>query len=72
MQGGFPKLENERYLQFLSKYCKKNNIIFFLDEIITGIRVNCSSVQNTLKLNSSISKFGKVMGGGAPLGVIGI
>ena len=43
-----------------------------LDEIITGVRINCSSIQNMYKLKSDISTFGKVAGGGMPIGIIGI
>ena len=50
------------YLSSLSNYCKKNNIILILDEIITGLRTNCSSVQNKYNLHSDISTFGKAFG----------
>jgi glutamate-1-semialdehyde 2,1-aminomutase len=43
-----------------------------LDEIITGVRINCSNIQNIYKLKSDISTFGKVAGGGMPIGIIGI
>ena len=43
-----------------------------LDEIITGVRINCSSIQRIYKLNTDISTFGKVAGGGMPIGIIGI
>ena len=51
---------------------KKNKIILFFDEILTGIRVNCSSVQNILKIKPDISTFGKIIGGGMPIGIIGL
>jgi|TARA_B100000929_G_scaffold287174_1_gene273425 glutamate-1-semialdehyde 2,1-aminomutase len=72
IQGGFPTPEGIKYLKFLNNYCKKNKIILFFDEILTGIRVNCSSVQNTFKIRSEISTFGKIIGGGMPIGIIGI
>jgi len=72
IQGGFPSKSGINYLKSLNNYCKKNKIILFFDEILTGVRVNCSSVQNILKINSDISTFGKIIGGGMPIGVIGI
>ena len=72
IQGGFPTNEGYDYLRFLNDYCKKNNLIFFIDEVLTGIRTNCSSVQQTYNLKSDLSTFGKIIGGGFPIGIIGI
>ena len=72
IQGGLPTTENIKYIKFLEDYSKKNNIIFYLDEIITGLRDKGSSFQNNYKISSDISVFGKSFGGGFPLGIIGI
>lgn len=72
IQGGFPTPNGIQYLKFLNNYCKKNKIILLFDEILSGIRVNCSSVQNIFKIKSEISTFGKIIGGGMPIGIIGI
>ena len=71
IQGCLP-MNTEKYLKFLSDYSKKNNITLIFDEIITGIRFDCSSVQNIFKLNPSISTFGKCLGGGFPIGIIAL
>ncbi len=72
IQGCLPTDENLEYLKFLSSFCKKNKILLILDEIITGLRLKCSSVQKEFKLTSDISTYGKVLGGGLPIGVIAI
>lgn len=72
IQGCLPSVDGKEYIKFLSRYCKKNNILLMLDEIITGVRINCSSIQRIYKLNTDISTFGKVAGGGMPIGIIGI
>jgi len=72
IQGSLPTDKNIHYVKFLENYCKKNNILFFLDEMITGLRVDGSSFQNYFKIKSDISVFGKSFGGGFPLGIIGI
>ena len=72
IQGCLPSSDNIQYLKLLSNYCKKQNIILILDEIITGLRTNCSSVQNNYNLHSDISTFGKVFGNTLPIGFIGI
>jgi len=72
IQGCLPTDKNMVYLSLLNEYCKKRKIILILDEIITGLRTDCSSVQNKYNLNSDISTFGKVFGNGLPIGFIGI
>ena len=72
IQGSLPTDENIQYVKFLEKYCKQNKILFFLDEMITGLRTNGTSFQNFYKIKSDISVFGKSFGGGFPIGIIGI
>ena len=72
IQGCLPTDENLEYLKSLSSFCKKNKILLILDEIITGLRIKCSSVKKEFKLTSDISTYGKVLGGGLPIGVIAI
>ena len=72
VQGGLPTSEGVEYLKFLKKFCNINNIILSFDEILTGIRVGCSSVQNIFNIKTDISTFGKVIGGGMPIGIIGL
>ena len=71
IQGCLP-IEAKKYLKFIDDYCKKNKLILIFDEMITGLRYNCSSVQDQYNLNPSISTFGKCFGGGLPIGIIGI
>ena len=40
--------------------------------MITGLRYNGASAQKVMKLDPSISTFGKCFGGGLPLGIIAI
>jgi glutamate-1-semialdehyde 2,1-aminomutase len=72
IQGCLPSYDGIKYLKLLNNYCKKKNIILILDEIISGLRTNCSSVQNEYNLSSDISTFGKVFGNSLPIGFIGI
>lgn len=72
IQGSLPTDNNVNYIRFLESYCKKNNIIFFLDEMITGLRIDGSSFQNYFNVKSDISIFGKSFGGGFPLGIVAI
>lgn len=72
IQGCLPSYNNKVFLKLLSNYCKKKKIILILDEIISGLRTNCKSVQCIYKLHSDISTFGKVFGNSLPIGFIGI
>ena len=72
IQGSLPYESIKKYLKFLEVYCKKNNIILIFDEMITGLRTDCSSVQNYFKVKPDISTFGKCFGGGLPIGIISI
>ena len=71
VQGCLPILA-KNYLNFLSNFCQKSKIILIFDEMITGLRLNGKSVQENLNLKPSISTFGKCLGGGLPIGIIGI
>lgn len=71
IQGCLP-FNAKKYLKFLSDYCYKHNITLIFDEMITGLRCNGSSIQDQLSLKPSISTFGKCLGGGMPIGIIGV
>ncbi len=72
IQGSFPNYKIKKYLKFLSYYSKKNNITLIFDEMITGIRTDCSSIQKYFGINAEISTFGKCFGAGLPIGIISI
>lgn len=71
VQGCLPQ-NAKKYLRFLDQYSRKNNIILIFDEMISGLRFDGSCVQDNLKLNPSITTFGKCLGGGLPIGIIAI
>tara|TARA_Y100000768_G_scaffold113266_1_gene83455 strand:+ start:11537 stop:12766 length:1230 start_codon:yes stop_codon:yes gene_type:complete len=72
IQASLPNKNVKKYLKFLQNFSKKNNLILIFDELITGLRTDCSSVQSIFKIKPSISTFGKCFGGGMPIGIIGI
>ena len=72
IQGSLPYENIKKYLKFLEIFCKKNNIILIFDEMITGLRTDCSSVQTYFKIKPDLSTFGKCFGGGLPIGIISI
>ena len=72
IQACLPLDNVENYLKFLERFCKKNNSTLIFDEIITGIRIRPGSIQRKYKINADITTVGKILGGGLPIGVIGI
>ena len=72
IQGCLPDKNSIKYIQFLFNYAKKNKILIIFDEMITGLRINGTSLQNYLKLVPDLTIFGKGFGGGLPLGIIAV
>lgn len=72
IQACLPSENYKKYLKFLYNYSKKNNLLLFFDEMITGLRTEGRTVQDLYNIKPDISTFGKCYGGGIPLGFIGI
>ena len=51
VQGCLPLRNIKKYLKFLKEFSEKNKCILIFDEMVTGLRVNCNSVQSYFKIN---------------------
>jgi glutamate-1-semialdehyde 2,1-aminomutase len=58
----------EGFLQGLRQLCDDNDILLVFDEVMTGFRLARGGVQELLGVNADIVTFGKVIGGGLPVG----
>jgi len=58
----------EGFLEALRKICDENSILLIFDEVMTGFRMARGGVQELLNVNADIITFGKVIGGGLPVG----
>jgi len=56
------------FLEGLRKLCDDNNILLIFDEVMTGFRLAKGGVQELFNVNADIVTFGKVIGGGLPVG----
>lgn len=56
------------FLQALRMLCDTNNILLIFDEVMTGFRLAKGGVQELFNVNADIVCFGKVIGGGLPVG----
>ncbi|MGN6540480.1 MAG: glutamate-1-semialdehyde 2,1-aminomutase [Ginsengibacter sp.] len=59
------------FLEGLRKICDEQNIIFILDEVMTGFRLAAGGAQEKLNINADLVTYGKVIGGGLPVGAFG-
>ena len=58
----------EGFLETLRQICNENNIVLIFDEVMTGFRMARGGVQELLNVKADIVTFGKVIGGGLPVG----
>jgi glutamate-1-semialdehyde 2,1-aminomutase len=58
----------EGFLEALRQMCNDNNILLIFDEVMTGFRLARGGAQELLNVNADIVTFGKVIGGGLPVG----
>jgi glutamate-1-semialdehyde 2,1-aminomutase len=58
----------EGFLQGLRELCTANGILLIFDEVMTGFRLARGGVQELYKVDADIVTFGKVIGGGLPVG----
>jgi len=64
--GCIPPTKN--FLQDLREICSVNNILLIFDEVMTGFRLAKGGAQELFNINADIVCFGKVIGGGLPVG----
>jgi len=59
------------FLEGLRKLCDEENIVFIFDEVMTGFRLAAGGAQEKLKIDADLVTYGKVIGGGLPVGAFG-
>ncbi|MEI8303422.1 MAG: glutamate-1-semialdehyde 2,1-aminomutase [Burkholderiales bacterium] len=57
--------------QGLRELCTRHGALLIFDEVMTGFRVSLGGAQQVLGVVPDLSAFGKVIGGGMPVGAIG-
>ena len=67
----FPDVEPEKdWLTSLREVTRDNDIPLIFDEIITGFRILPGGAQEYFGVKADITTYGKIIGGGMPLGVV--
>ena len=64
----FPK---ENFLQGLRKICNENDVLLIFDEVVTGFRLAMGGAQEYFGVLPDLASYGKIVGGGGPLGCVG-
>ena len=59
------------FLEELRALCDKEGIVFILDEVMTGFRLAPGGAQERLGIRADLVTYGKVIGGGMPVGAFG-
>lgn len=59
---------SDTFLKGLRTLCDEHNILLIFDEVMTGFRLAKGGAQEALGINADIVTFGKVIGGGLPVG----
>ena len=59
------------FLEGVRKLCTEENIALIFDEVMTGFRLGAGGAQERLGIAADLVTYGKVIGGGMPVGAFG-
>jgi glutamate-1-semialdehyde 2,1-aminomutase len=70
VQSRRPQLQPQDFLQQLRQLTQSTGIALIFDEMITGFRIHPGGAQAWFGIEADIVTYGKVIGGGMPIGVV--
>jgi glutamate-1-semialdehyde 2,1-aminomutase len=59
------------FLEHLRQLCTDEDIVLIFDEVMTGFRLAAGGAQEKLGIDADLVTYGKVIGGGLPVGAFG-
>ena len=59
------------FLEGLRSLCTREKIVLIFDEVMTGFRLAAGGAQQALNIDADLVTYGKVIGGGLPVGAFG-
>ena len=62
---------DKEFLEELRKLCDENNTLLIFDEVMSGFRASLKGAQGIVDIKPDLVTFGKVIGGGMPVGAFG-
>jgi natural product biosynthesis luciferase-like monooxygenase protein len=70
VQSRRPDIQPRAFLHELREFTKQAGIALIFDEMITGFRIHTGGAQAWFGVQADIATYGKVIGGGLPIGAI--
>jgi glutamate-1-semialdehyde 2,1-aminomutase len=64
-------IPQDGYLQEVKNLCNQNGALLIFDEVMTGFRLSPSGYQGICNVSPDLTTFGKIIGGGLPVGAYG-
>lgn len=64
-------IQRKEFLEYVVSYAKKNGILVVFDEVISGFRMAFGGMAELLGIQPDLVTYGKVLGGGFPVGCYG-
>lgn len=61
-------IPEDSFIHGLRERCTRENILLVFDEVMTGFRLGAGGAQEALGIKADLVTFGKVIGGGLPVG----
>jgi glutamate-1-semialdehyde 2,1-aminomutase len=61
----------DEFVRELREICSEEKIVLIFDEVMTGFRLSKGGAQEILGITPDLSTFGKIIGGGLPVGAFG-
>ena len=71
VQGSNPRSDIKPFLNKLQAKCKEQGVLLILDEVMTGFRLSQRGGAGLFDVTPDIITYGKVLGGGFPIGAVG-
>ena len=70
VQSRRPDLQPREFLHELRAITAKSGTALVFDEVVTGFRVHRGGMQSVFGVKADLATYGKVLGGGLPMGII--
>ena len=70
VQSRHPELRPLPFVRALRKLTEENDIALVFDEVVTGFRTHAGGMQGLWGIHGDMASYGKVVGGGMPIGIL--
>lgn len=71
VQSRHPDFHSPEYLKKIREITEECGTAMILDEVVTGFRTHLGGIRKLFNIDSDLATYGKVIGGGYPIGIIG-